>query len=208
MNKKFIALAVIVLSALSLTSCGNEKSLVQHGMDMVALMDEMTESQNYLQCYTSDEEILSIIKTLAKGKYSHYDTVYALDFDAETITAMHEILQIDFASVNMHTYLRNQAETTVIPQINGREGAKKLAAASICAAGKTFVYDALEDSVIYLYSFDDTAPIAVIFTPGDDGAVSAQGYFVLADGFTASDITEVEAFFAEYAPTVTVVAGS
>lgn len=208
MKRKISALAALALSALALSACGNEKSLVLHGMDIVALMDEMTESQNYLQCYTSDEEIRSIIKTLAEGKYSHYDTVYALDFDIQTITAMTETLQIDFASENMYAYLRSQAETTIIPQINGREGSKNLAAASVCTAGKTFIYNTLDDSVIYLYSFDDTAPIAVTFIPGEDGAVSAHGYFVLADGFTASDITEVEKFFAEYAPTVTVVAGS
>ena len=72
----------------------------------------------------------------------------------------------------------------------------KLAAASVCTAGKTFVHDQAQD-MIYLYVFANSAPVAVTFTVGEDHTVSASGMFVVYDDFPCGSAGEIEAFFEE-----------
>ncbi|MDE7137081.1 MAG: hypothetical protein K2O29_01290, partial [Ruminococcus sp.] len=48
---------------------------------------------------------------------------------------------------------------------------------------------------IYLYTYDNTAPIAVTFIKGDDNSVSANGTFIMYDEFTCNSADEIKDFF-------------
>ena len=80
-------------------------------------------------------------------------------------------------------------------------------AASVCTAGKKFVCRDITEHCIYLYTFENGTPIAVVFGKGEDGAASASGYFILDDTELLS-IEDVEKLFREYKPSVTVIAGN
>ena len=84
---------------------------------------------------------------------------------------------------------------SLITQINGMGGTEELAVSSICTHGKTFVDDSITDNTIFLYVYEDALPIAVTFTVGEDGAVSASGTFIMYDGFSCGSVEEVEESF-------------
>lgn len=51
--------------------------------------------------------------------------------------------------------------------------------------------------MIYLYTYENAFPVAVTFTVGEDGSVSASGIFVLYEEFTCGSAEEIEAFFSD-----------
>jgi len=50
--------------------------------------------------------------------------------------------------------------------------------------------------MVFLYVFRDIPPAAVTFLPGEDGAVSASGMFLLYDGVDYRDEEALRDFFA------------
>ena len=94
---------------------------------------------------------------------------------------------------------------SIVSQINAMGGVENLAASSVCTVGKTFVSENASESIIYLYTYEDAAPIAVTFTVGEDYTVSATGTFILYDGFTFGSAEEIRSAFSDIAVSVTEV---
>ena len=65
--------------------------------------------------------------------------------------------------------------------------------------------NALSEDVIYIYTFEKGYPVAVTFTVGENGAVSAGGNFVMYEEFTCGSSEEVQEFFCEFGASVTEV---
>lgn len=186
---------VLMLSAGSACLAAT-KTLYSHGMDVIHLMAEMIGSDDYVNLFTENTEIREIVDQLAKGDYSEPEAVYVLTVPAESLNAMAELGALDNASDSLKQNLNQRMMASLVSQVNGRSGAVKLAAASVCTAGKTFVHDQAQD-MIYLYVFANTAPVAVTFTVGEDHTVSASGMFVVYDDFPCGSAGEIEAFFEE-----------
>lgn len=51
--------------------------------------------------------------------------------------------------------------------------------------------------MIYLYTYDNAKPVAITFTVGEDGSVSASGTFVMYDKFNCGSVEEIKAFFSD-----------
>ena len=62
----------------------------------------------------------------------------------------------------------------------------------MCTAEKLFVSGELTENEIYLYVYENAAPVAVTFMMGEDGAVAARGMFILYEGFEADRLEEME----------------
>ena len=172
------------------------KSLYSHGMDVIHLMAEMVGSENYVNLFTANTEIREIVDQLAKADYTEPEAVYVLTVSEEILNAMAELGALESASDALKQYLSQRMMTSLVSQINGRSGAVRLAAASVCTAGKTFIHHDAQD-LIYLYSFANAAPVAVTFTVGEDQTVSASGMFVVYEDFPCGSAEEIEAFFEE-----------
>lgn len=189
-----ITLALVMIAG---SACLAEtRSLYDHGMDVVRLMAEMVGSEDYVNLFTANTEIREVVDQLSEGDYSEPQAVYVLTAPEESLTTMAELGALETASDGLKHHLKQRMMTSLISQINGRSGAVKLAAASVCTAGKTFVHDQAQDA-IYLYVFENTAPVAVSFATGEDQTVSASGMFVLYEAFPCGSAGEMEAFFEE-----------
>lgn len=193
----FVAcLALLVCWMSGHSGLAESKSLYNHGMDVIHLMAEMIGSDDYVNLFTENTEIREIVDQLAEGDYAEPEAVYVLTVPAENLNAMAELGALDNASDALKQKLNQRMIASLVSQVNGRSGAVKLAAASVCTAGKTFVHDQAQD-MIYLYVFANTAPVAVTFTVGEDHTVSASGMFVVYDDFPCGSAGEIEAFFEE-----------
>ena len=192
-----VALAMI----LSLSACSSNqnhtetKSLYAQGLDVVGLMSEMAGTNGYADIYTGNSEIKTVIQNIASGDYSAPQTVYAISIEDKNLAAMAELEQMDQVSEKLKNLLMQKVFGSLMTQINGMSGVEKLAASSVCTAGKTFVDENADHDVIYLYTYENATPVAVTFTIGEDQTVSASGVFVMYDGFTCGSADEIKSFF-------------
>lgn len=192
-NKKWISLLLVLVTTLSLISCGSntkeedekdqksQETLYEHGVDVIDLMVEATRNETYLEIYTTSEDMLGILKEIGEGDFEEPDKVLSLTGDEDVFAELLGVEGVEGLSRNLEKNLNNRMFGAMVSQINGRAGSLYLAAASISTMGKLIVDEDVEDNVIYFYIYEDATPIAVTFIPGEDGAVSVSGCFLMVE---------------------------
>ena len=195
-----ILLTMVLQIALSgcAGSGGRGKSLYEHGLDVVALMDEMVNS-SYGSLLSDAADIEKMRQTLAAGDYTAPQAVYEMEIP--TVGDMFAYAEVDAVTASFSDSLKklldNRSAASLVTLINSQSGAAALAASSVYTAAKTFVSSETEEGILYLYTFQDGNPIAVVFTTGEDGTVTATGTFLMAEGFDAASAEQLQALFRE-----------
>lgn len=208
--RKWLAVVLSVVMMMSVVACGSGEqttsgnSLYEQGLSVVSLMAEMIRSEEYVQLYTGSSEILEIVQGIGTGDYGKPKAVYALTVSDETLLGMAELNNVNL-SEKLKSSLKSRVLGSLITRINGMSGVSNLAASSVCTMGKTFVNKDVTENQIYIYTYENAKPVAVTFTMGEAGSVSASGTFVLYDEFTCGSAEEIKAFFNEFEMEVTVV---
>lgn len=204
-----IVIALIMVLSLSafnsIKSNVETKSLYAQGLEVVQIMSEMTQTEEYVDIHTGNSEIKTVIQNISTGDYSSPKAVYAISITDDNLAAMAELNSLDSASEELKTFLMQRVLGSLMTQINGMSGVENLAASSVCTVGKTFVNENATEDVIYLYTYENALPVAVTFTIGEDQAVSASGVFVMYDGFTCGSADEIKSSFSDIIVDVTEV---
>ena len=202
MKKSILAIILVPVMILNLSACGDNtedaatKSLYAQGLDVIQLMSEMTQTEEYVDILAgSSEEIKSIAHDINTGDYSNPKAVYAISITDDNLAAMAGLDSLDNASDGLKSFLTQRLLGSLMTRINSMSGMANLAAASAYTVGKTFVDENAAEDVIYLYTYENAVPVAVTFTIGEDHAVSASGVFVMYDGFTCGSADEIKSFF-------------
>ena len=209
--KKAFAFVLVLVIILGLAACGavkevqESKSLYAHGLDVVSMLSEMTRSESFIGIYTANSEIKDIILALGEHPYDTPAAVYAITIPEDVLMGMAELGNLGDASEELKSYLTQRVMASLMSQINAMSGVENLAASSVCTVGKTFVSESATENVIYIYDYEDTAPVAVTFTLGEDHTVSASGTFIFYDGFTCGSVEEIQGVFSDIAVNVTEV---
>ncbi|MBQ7926014.1 MAG: hypothetical protein IJ335_06940 [Lachnospiraceae bacterium] len=200
-TKRLTSLIVLIASLL-LCACGktstSNKALYNHGMDIIALMTEMADNEQYISIFTGNTDIAAIVKGINQGDFSTPKAVYALTVPDAQIDTLAEIESMGNLSPELKKMLRDRSLAALITQINGFAGANALATASLCSAAKPLVGTTIDNYTVYIYTFENATPIAVIFTPGEDNITGATGQFILHDKFTCNSAEELESLFADW----------
>ena len=209
-----LVISVAFIMILSFSACSNNsnnkdnaetKSLYAQGLEVVQLMSEMTQTEEYVDINTGNSEIKAVIENISTGDYSTPKAVYAISITDNNLAAMAELGDLNNASEELKDFLMQRVLGSLMTQINGMSGVENLAASSVCAVGKIFVNENATEDVIYLYTYENAIPVAVTFTVGEDQAVSASGVFVMYDGFTCGSTDEIQSFFSDITVEVTEV---
>lgn len=201
MKKSVLAIILALVMMLSLSACGTNtkntetKSLYAQGLEVIKLMSEMTQTEEYVEILAGSGEITSIVQSISTGDYSNPKAVYAISITDDNLAAMAELNSVVNASDGLKSFLLQRVLGSLMVRINGMSGAANLAAASVCTVSKTFVDENATEDVIYLYTYENAVPVAVTFTIGEDHAVSANGVFVMFDRFTCGSADELKIFF-------------
>lgn len=217
--KRYKFLTYILTSALvlSLTACGGEadpaatnvttpnsttsatpapeKSLYEHGLDIIAMMDEMIRSDFYLNVMSSSEEIEAKAAELAQGNYTRPQAVYELTVPTYAMLMAlldEEMVGMDELSTELQTQLNTRSASAFITQLNAMEGTTALATGSIFMANKLFVSQETTSNTIYLYTFENGYSIAVVYILGENNAVSANGYFLMNETISTESAEELK----------------
>jgi len=198
--KKITAITLSLLILLTaLTGCAgkNETTLYEQGLSLIAIMDEMAKSELYHATMTSSDTVIGKLGAIRESSFEEPETVYTISLNEDYIAMMSEWEEMPDISDTLKEVLNTKLIGAFATQINALAGAETLAASAVCAAGKTFVDANCKENLVYLYVFANGVPAAVTFVPGEDGAVSASGTFILYDGVDFTDENAVKDFFAE-----------
>jgi len=202
-------LAAGLASLMLLSSCGvtdsELPSLEIRGMQIVSMLEEIAESEDYLSIYSSDEELRNIIDTFAEGDHSDPAVIYRLTLSEESVKSLCGTDILTSLSHELQAFLESRVQASIINIANARGGSTALAATSICTAGKTFVSDEITADTIYLYTFENAVPVAVSFTVGEGNTVSASGTFLIAEELNTDSPETIREFFSEIDLAVEVV---
>ena len=194
-----LAIVVALIMIFNLSACGKKndtetKSLYAQGLEIVQLMSEMTQIEEYVELYSGSNEIKTIIQNIGIGDFSSPKAVYAISIAEDDLAAMVGS-NSDNVSEELKNYIMQKSLASLMMQINGMSSVENLAASSVCTVGKTFVNENVTEDVIYLYVYENAIPVAVTFTIGENQAVSASGIFIMYDGFTCGSADEIKSFF-------------
>jgi len=176
-------------------------------MQIVAMLEEIAESDEYLSIYSADPELLSIIASFAEGDRSDPKTIYRLTLSEESVKSLCGTDVLTSLSPRLQDFLEGRVQASIVNIANARGGSTVLAATSICTAGITFVSDEITDDTIYLYTFENAVPVAVAFTVGEGNTVTASGTFLAAEDLNTDSPETVREFFSETDLTVEVISG-
>lgn len=202
-------LLTAVLASVLLTSCGVTESelpsLEVRGMQIVSMLEEIAESEEYLSIYSADPELLDIIDTFAEGDHSDPKTIYRLTLSEETVKSLCGTDVLTSLSPKLQDFLEGRVQASIINIANARGGSTALAATSICTVGRTFASDEITADTIYLYTFENAVPVAVSFIVGEGNTVSASGTFLIAEELNTGSPESIKEFFSEIDLSVEVV---
>lgn len=184
MKKKNLVIFSVIL-ILSLTACGSKKeqvSLYERGLEVVDLMDEMADSQSYVQMFTGNAKISNVIQNNTNGDYSKPQTVYEVVLRKDNYQGLigNEDIQTTMSD-ELERIMEKKVNASLITQINAYGGSENLAASTICTAGISFVNKEEKDDVIYIYVYENTAPVAITFLQEGNDIVSANGTFMFGE---------------------------
>jgi len=170
----------------------SDKSIYEHGLDLIILMEEMAESEDYLDLMMGNPEINEIVSVVGDWDYTKPKAVYQISFSDETYTTMIDLADVQGLSDTLKDYVISKTQNSVANMINARGGTKILVAASSCMAGKCFVSNEITEDVMYIYTYDNAIPVIITFAVGEDGAVSASGSFIFYEDFKADTAQDIE----------------
>ena len=131
MTIAFLVLCMVVL----LGACNREngrlpsspKTLLEHGQDVIAMMDEMAGSESYRQAVGGSDELKQVMQSL--GNHGQPLAVYKITLPDTLVTSSFGIDTSDWSDA-LKQNLRDRTASMIINQLNGSMGVAKLAAAS------------------------------------------------------------------------------
>ena len=183
--KKKILVVLFVILILSLTACGSKKeqvSLYERGLEVVDLLDEMADSQSYVQMFTGNTQISEVIQSNTNGDYSKPQAVYEVVLQKDNYQGLlgNEDTQRAMSD-ELERIMEKKVNASLITQMNAYGGSENLAASTICTTDIFFVNSEIKEDVIYIYVYENTAPVAITFLQEGNDIVSANGTFLFGE---------------------------
>ncbi len=205
-SKRSVCLILVFVMLFSLGACSgkqedalsqtaNAQSLYDHGLEVVSMLVEATRTEEYVKLFIQDEGVITLASEIGAGDYESLKTVYSISLDERDYLDLIGVEGMDNLSEQLQENLENRILSGVATQFNSRKGVAAVAATSVLTMGKMFVEEGLQENIIYLYTYEDAFPVAVVFVVGEDGAVSASGTFILCEEEEMATVEDIERLF-------------
>ncbi|MCI9487185.1 MAG: hypothetical protein HFI64_09480 [Lachnospiraceae bacterium] len=191
-------LALCLAAAMLLTACGGKKesSLYTHGLELVELMGEMTQSDAYYELFSPAAQVREAATEAAEaarmGRYQTPKAVYRISdgeggLDGLLAKASQGNVSFDGMSKDLKAYVQSRILGSLASILNSQAGTEALAASSIFMCSKSFVCDEASENTAYLYTYEEAPAVLVTFLVGEGHAVYASGAYVLDRDITDGD---------------------
>ena len=190
-RKLFAVLLACVLLLTLFTSCNeNPKSLTECGEDVISLMAEMLESEDYKSLYNLPAAYDDQVNRLREGNYSKSIAVYELLVSEEEL--LDKTIDKDVLSKELYEYICSSAYVSFTSRINQASGVEGTTVSTVFTAQKSYANKDIDTNRIYLYVFENGCPIAVTFVADGKDSLRAVGHFIMNDEFIAEDENSIK----------------
>ena len=190
-RKLFAVLLACVLLLTLFTSCsGKSKSLTECGEDVISLMVEMLESEEYKSLYNFTSAYDDQVNILREENYSKSIAVYELLVSEEEL--LDKTIDKDGLSKELYEYICSSAYVSFASRINQISGVEAMAISTIFTAQKSYANKDIDTSRIYLFVFENGCPIAVTFVVDGNDLLRAVGRFIVNDKFITEDENSIK----------------
>ena len=190
-RKLFAVLLACVLLLTLFTSCsGKSKSLTECGEDVISLMVEMLESEEYKSLYNFTSAYDDQVNRLREENYSKSIAVYELLVSEEEL--LDKTIDKDGLSKELYEYICSSAYVSFASRINQISGVEAMAISTIFTAQKSYANKDIDTSRIYLFVFENGCPIAVTFVVDGNDLLRAVGRFIVNDKFITEDENSIK----------------
>ena len=188
-RKISIGLLIGILIITIFTSCnGTTKSLVECGEEVISLMAEMIDNENYGALYNLPAAYDETISNLRDGNYSKSSAVYELSIpEDELFESIDTTIDKESFSEDLYKHVCSSAYVSFASRINQKSGVEAMSVSSAFSAQKSFVNKEMDANKVYLYVFENGCPVLMTFVSGEEGAFRAVGYFIINDTFVTDD---------------------
>lgn len=194
--KKALLLLLVLVMSVSLIGCNadntnssasSEDELYKIGIEVAETMHEMVESEEYPSFFNS-EDLSDIIDQVDDIDFGSPTSVYLIQVpETERIIAMFSKDKDLEAWNSLSDNLQEQLERRfpfghIVASLNAASGSKAIAFSSIYTAVKKDEKIKTDETIIYLYVFENRVSIVVsFFTDGE-----ASGQFLFSDNLQSS----------------------
>ncbi|MBQ8441596.1 MAG: hypothetical protein IJX19_13110 [Clostridia bacterium] len=191
-RKLFAILLVCSLLMTVFASCKTKSdALIEAGEDVISLMVEMLESEEYASMYGLSDRHSETLDKLRQGDYSKFSSVYELSIPEEELLEKLDIDEKDF-SKDLYQYLCSSSYGSFASRVNMEANVEAISVSSAFAAQKVFVDKKVDENKIYLFVFEKGCPIVVSFITEEDGAFRVSGQFIINDRFVTDDEDSIQ----------------
>ncbi|MFI3225873.1 MAG: hypothetical protein R3Y09_00575 [Clostridia bacterium] len=192
-------IVILAMSFLLLTACSTETTntptLESKGLELIAVVDTLAESEEYITLLSASPDLTDIIADIASGDYTTPKSVFIMEDLNEIILDSMVLLTGQTISDELYDLIKGNFANVIPSQINAMGGAYNLAATSLLAYADSFIYEGLTSTTTYLYTFDSNYCFMVSFVPNDENIVNASVTIVINEDLASADTTEqVEEF--------------
>lgn len=196
MKKIFTLILAFMILATTLISCAPKgRSVEDCCADVVSLMKEMVDSEEYLKMYNVITEYDDTITQLKSGNYASPDAIYELDVSESELLS--DEIDAEKLSDELNRYVHSASYVSLASRVNQTAGVDSLSVSSVFTAQKTCVCESVKENTSFLYVYEDGCAILLTVQPGESGSVRICGQFIIHDNFHTDDATQIENSFAE-----------
>lgn len=184
---------------------GQKVSLYDRGLKLMAKMDLMAESDGYTEMMTSSPEVTKVVEEIGAQDYSVPKAVYEVKLPGDVLKNLLDIYGGETDSMpelpeELQEDLEHRIAESVPTMLSAMEGSNVLAAVSLITADDYFIDESVTGDTIYFYLYDGRCCGAVVFSPHDDGIVSASGRMIVSEMLSqAADEEEMKDWIMENA---------
>lgn len=195
MKRSIGIILVLALSLFSLASCkASSPSAEECCGKVVSLMQDMLDSDSYLDCFGSRSYSEALVDDLKAHKKSSPSAIYELDITNVTQLFGDDIDTSDFSDT-LKDHMDSAKYRSLAAYINTKSGSDAISTTSALTAQMVFDCKEVTKSTAFLYIYEDGYPILFSVTKGEADSVSICGTFLIASSLCTSDQNElIEAF--------------
>ena len=199
-HSKILFPAISLAALLFFGACNNKTTSspaserYSQGLALVSEINEGIQCEAWVSLFTGDPAVREILSNADQGDFSQPKAVYEIQFSDQAVTSLTGQTDLSGFSESLQKSIHAAIQSAAPSQINALDGAETLAAASICTVSDTFVCDGLTENTLYLYTYENAAPVMVSFVVGQDSAVLATGVPILSDSFSPDSPEYVQLF--------------
>lgn len=200
---------VVCLGVAMLCGCGQSQpkkeetiSLYDRGLAIIAKMDSIAESREYVEMMTTSPEVLQVVEEIGGKDYSAPKAVYRVTMTEDIDGFLGDISKgsIDRLPEELKEDFKSRILASVSSMFSASGGTSALAAVSLINGDDYFIDSGLSEDQLYLYIYESGCSAAVTFSVHEEGIVSAAGRFIVNDDIgKALGRDEVSQWIGEYA---------